>query len=392
MPSVNDMSYMQAATILNNIQYQVTGRTDPIENIAPGDFISIGNTVLAAGYDKVLNAITQVIGRTLMSIRPYNRKLADLYMTNMEWGSIIRKLKVADSDFEDAAAFELVDGQSIDQWTVKKSNVLQLNFYGQNVFDLQSDSIFDYQLDAAFRSPEELNRFFAMVSTRIENQKEQKNESIARMILCNFIAGKLAADNGIFHALTEYNSDTGSSLTSTTVYSPSNFPDFVYWLYAKLETLAGLMSERSMIFQINVAGKPINQHTERQNLKVKMYAPFMNAINARVRANTFDNTYLKMADTEPINFWQNILDPSSINCTPTYLTESGILTTAQSAVEESGVIGVMYDVDAMGVVTQKERALATPMNAKGAYSNIWYHWVQKWFTDFTEKGIVIVLD
>lgn len=392
MPSVNDMSYMQAATILNNIQYQVTGRTDPIENIAPGDFISIGNIVLAAGYDKVLNAITQVIGRTLMSIRPYNRKLADLYMTNMEWGSIIRKLKVADSDFEDAAAFELVDGQSIDQWTVKKSNVLQLNFYGQNVFDLQSDSIFDYQLDAAFRSPDELNRFFSMIATRIENQKEQKNESIARMIICNFIAGKLAADNGVFHALTEYNSETGSNLTSTTVYSPSNFPDFVYWLYAKLETLAGLMSERSQIFQINVAGKPIQQHTERQNLKVKMYAPFMNAINARVRANTFDNTYLKMADTEPINFWQNIMDPSAINCTPTYLTEAGILTTAQSAVEETGVIGVMYDVDAMGVVTQKERALATPMNAKGAYSNIWYHWVQKWFTDFTEKGIVIVLD
>lgn len=179
--SVNDMSYMQASTLLNSILGQVTGKTAG-DTIAPGDFISIGQTALAAGYDRVLNAITQVIGRTLMSIRPYERKLADLQMSNMEWGSIIRKLKLSDSDWQDSAEFELVDGESIDQWKVKKSKVLQLNYYGQNAYTLQSDSILMDQLDAAFHGPEELNRFFAMIATRIENQKEQKIEAVARML------------------------------------------------------------------------------------------------------------------------------------------------------------------------------------------------------------------
>jgi hypothetical protein len=151
------------------------------------------------------------------------------------------------------------------------------------------------------------------------------------------------------------------------------------------------MSERSQIFQINVTGKPINQHTERDNLKVKMFAPFMNAINARVRANTFDNTYLKMADTEAINYWQSIQTPEAIDVTPSYLNASGNIVTGERQ-QASDIIGVMYDVDAMGIVTEDERAMATPFNARGHYSNIFYSYVQKWYTDFTEKGIILKLD
>lgn len=388
--SVNQMGYEQAAVLLNSIVKQATGNTN-IQTNTPADFVSVATTALNAGYDKVLNAITQIIGRTLFSVRPYNRKLADLQMSDMEWGSIIRKLKIADVDWQDAAQFELVDGQAIDHWIVKKANVLQLNFYGQNTYELQSPSILMDQLDAAFKGPEELTRFFSMIATNLENQKEQKVESVARMLIGNFIGGKLAAANGVIHLLTEYNAETGESLTATSVYSPDNFPNFIYWLYARLETLAGLMSERSQIFQINVTGKPINQHTERDNLKVKMYAPFMNAINARVRANTFDNTYLRMADTEAMNYWQSIQTPAAIDVTPSYLNASGTIVTGERQ-QASDIIGVMYDVDAMGIVTQNERAMSTPFNARGHYSNIFYSYVQKWYTDFTEKGIILKLD
>lgn len=388
--SVNQMGYEQAAVLLNSIVKQATGNTN-IQTNTPADFVSVATTALNAGYDKVLNAITQIIGRTLFSVRPYNRKLADLQMSNMEWGSIIRKLKIADVDWQDAAQFELTDGISVDHWIVKKATVLQLNFYGQNTYELQSPSILMDQLDAAFRGPEELTRFFSMIATNIENQKEQKVESVARMLIGNFIGGKLAANSGVIHLLTEYNAETGETLTAANVYSPDNFGHFIYWLYARLETLAGLMSERSQIFQINVTGKPINQHTERDNLKVKMYAPFMNAINARVRANTFDNTYLRMADTEAMNYWQSIQTPAAIDVTPSYLNESGVIVTGERQ-QASDIIGVMYDVDAMGIVTQNERAMSTPFNARGHYSNIFYSYVQKWYTDFTEKGIILKLD
>jgi len=388
--SVNQMGYEQASVLLNSIVQQATGNS-AIASVTPADFISVGTTALNAGYDKVLNAITQIIGRTLFSVRPYDRKLADVSRTRMEWGSIIRKLKIADTDWSDSAEFELVDGESIDQWVVKKANVLQLNFYGQNTYELQAPSIYMYQLDQAFRGPEELNSFFSMIYTNIENQKEQKIESVARMIICNFIAAKIAINNGVIHALTEYNEDTGQSLTATTVFSPDNFPSFIYWLYARLETLAGLMSERSQLFQVNVTGKPIQQHTQRGNLKVKMYAPMMNAINARVKSTTFNDSYLKEADTEAMNYWQSIQTPNRIQTTPTYLQADGTITTG-SAVNNATVIGVMYDRDALGIVTENERTMQTPFNARGHYSNIYHTFVEKWLTDFSEKGMVICLD
>ena len=388
--SVNTMGYEQAATLLNNIVQQATG-SSAVASVAPSDFISVANTALAAGYDKVLNAITQLVGRTLVSVRDYRGKFVDMELSDMEWGSIIRKLKIADVDWQDSAEFDLTDGQSVDQWVVKKPNVLQLNFYGQNTFELQSPSIFMDQLDAAFSGPQELNRFFAGIGTTMANQRRQKDEAIRRMIIANFIGGKIAASNGVIHLLTEYNSDTGSTLTSTTVYAPANFPDFVYWLYARLETLAGLMSERSEEFQINVTGKEIKQFTDPANLRVKMYAPLMNAINARVRAKTFDNSYLEMAETEPVNFWQSIQSPNTIQVTPTYMDTSGAIVTG-AAQTLTDVVGIMYDRDAMGIVTQNERVMQTPFNARGHYSNIFWTYVQKWYSDFTEKAIILKMD
>lgn len=388
--SVNNMGYEQAATLLNNIVEQATGERS-VQTVSPSDFVSVANTALAAGYDKVLNAITQLVGRTLVSVRDYRGKFVDMELSDMEWGSIIRKLKIADVDWQDSAEFELVDGQAIDQWKVKKPNVLQLNFYGQNTFELQSPSVFMDQLDAAFSGPAELNRFVAGIGTTMANQRRQKDETVRRMLISNFIGGKIAASNGVIHLLTEYNTETGQSLTATTVMAPANFKDFVYWMYARLETLAGLMSERSQLFQINVTGKEINQFTDPANLRVKMYAPFMNAINARVRAQTFANSYLQMAETEAINFWQSIETPNRINVTPTYMDTTGQVITG-SNVTANDVIGIMYDRDAMGIVTQNERVMQTPFNARGHYSNIFWTYVQKWYSDFTEKAIVLKLD
>ena len=131
--SVNTMSFEQAATLLNNIREQVTGET----SIAPTDvtdFISVAQTTLRQGYDPVLQAISQVISQTIFSIRPYTRRFSGIQADAQRWGSITRKLSIADKDFDEDKRFELVDGQSVDMYKVNKPEILQTNFYGQNVF------------------------------------------------------------------------------------------------------------------------------------------------------------------------------------------------------------------------------------------------------------------
>lgn len=390
--SVNNMTFEQAATFITALTKQVTGET-VLTPVTSADFVSVATKTLAAGVDPVLSTLTQMISRTIFSMRAYNRHLADVITDTQRFGAITRKIKVVDQDFSNNAEFTLTDGVSVDPWTVKLANVLQLNFYGANVFDLDAYSVFRDQLNNAFRGPGEFAEFVGMLTQNDANIVEQKIETVSRMLVANFIAGKLTANNGIIHLLTEYNAETGLSLTSTSVYAPANFPDFVYWLYARLETLASMMSERSQLYQINITGKEINQFTNPENLRVKMYAPLMNAINARVRAKTFDNSYLQMAATEAINFWQSIGTPNTINMTPAYLdATTGAVVTAGSAVNNSTVVGVMYDRDALGINIINEWAAATPINPKGGYSNRFYHFTERYYTDFTEKGIVLCMD
>lgn len=387
--SVNNMSFENAAGILNNIRQQVTGES----GIAPtntGEFVSVATTLLQAGYDQVLNAITQMVSRTIFSIRPYNRKFGGIKVDSEQWGAIIRKLSIADKDFDNDVRFDLVDGQSVDHYKVNKPNVLQTNFYGQNVFE-KNYTIFKDQLDNAFTGPSEFGRFMSMVVQNISDMIEQAHESIARMTIANFVGGKNVAANGVIHLLTEYNNETGEELDATAVYAPANFGNFMKWMYARIATLSALMTERSIEFQINVTNKAISRHTPYDMQKLYLYAPLLNAMDARVLGDTFHENFLEYADVEAVNYWQAIDAPMQIKVTPSYMNTSGqIVTAAEQTI--TNLVGVLFDRDAIGFTTVNEWSATTPLNAKGGYWNTFHHFTERWYNDFTEKGIVLLLD
>ena len=387
--SVNTMSFEQAATLLNAVHSQVTGKTQ----IAPTDvsgFISVAQKVLQRGYDPVLNAITQVIGRTIFSIRPYASKFGGLQMDELEWGAITRKLVVADKPLEDNKAYDLVDGQSVDMYEVNKPQVLELNYYGAMTFS-KHYTIFRDQLNNAFRGPNEFGSFMSMVAQNVLDMITQTKESCARLAVANFVAGKITANNGVIHMLTEYNTETGESLTATSVYAPANFPNFIKWAYARIATLTGLLTERSEEFQFKVTGYDINRHTPLDKQKVYIYSDILNGMDARVLADAFHNDFLEFADVQPVNYWQSIEDRMKIEITPTYLAADGTLTTG-TAVTQDKIMGVIFDEDAVGYTTMNEFSGVTPFNARGEYWNQYYNYVLRYHNDFTEKGLVLLLD
>ena len=387
--SVNTMSFEDASAVLNNIRQQVTG----VASIAPvntAEFVSVGTTLLQSGYDPVLNAITQMVTKTIFSIRPYSRKFGGIKVDSEMWGSIVRKLAVADKPFEPNAEFDLVDGQSIDHYKVNKPDVLELKFYGAEDF-AKSYTIFKDQLNNAFTGVAEFSRFMAMVVQNVSDMIEQNFESIARMIIANYVGGKKVANNGVIHLLTEYNAETGLSLTSTTVYAPSNFGDFMKWVYARIATLTSLMTERSTEFQINVTGKPITRHTPFEYQKVYLYAKLLNDMNARVLADTYHYDFIEYADVEAVNYWQSIETPMSIDVTPNYLDADGTIKTGAEQ-NISNLVGVIFDREALGYTVMNEWSATTPLNASGGYWNTFYHFLMKWWVDYSEKGIILLLD
>lgn len=384
------MSFEQAATLLNAIHTQVTGET----GIAPTDvssFISVATATLKAGYNPVINAISQVVGRTVFSIRPYSAKFKGILMDSQKWGAITRKIAISDKPMENNKAFELVDGQSVDMYEVNKPNVIQFNYYGADTFS-KTITIFRDQLDNAFRGPEEFGSFMTLITQNALDMIEQSKESMARLALDNFIAGKI--DNhgaDVIHLLTEYNTETGLNLTATTVRQPANFPAFIKWAYARIATLTNMMTERSQMFQVQVTGHELNRHTPFERQKVYLLNWLLNNIDARVLAETYNYKFLEFADVEAVNYWQAIQNPDQVSITPTVLKADGSLDTG-SAVTQSNVMGVIFDEEAIGITVMNEFTGLSPLNIRGEYWNQTFNYVIRYMNDFTEKGIVLLLD
>lgn len=158
---VGNLTFDQVATILNAVHGQVTGST-ALATINTQNFVAVAQTTLKSGYEPVLAAISQILSKTIFSVRPYSRKLASLKADAVRYGNHVRKLVVLDNEWENDQSKSLTDGAAVDHYVVKKPKVVQTNFYGENIVQ-DHITIFKDQIDTAFSSPEELGRFFSMI-------------------------------------------------------------------------------------------------------------------------------------------------------------------------------------------------------------------------------------
>lgn len=387
---MNDLTTTQIYTVLNSIAAQATGQAQ-ITPVDAGTFTAVAQTALLAGYDNLINAISQVMSRTIFSVRPYSRKFKGIEVTEQQYGNHVRKLQEADSDWEEDHRLPLTDGQSIDMYKVKKPNTLQTNFYGQAVYSRRI-TLFKDQLDVAFSDPEELGRFMAMRMQNVSDMIEQAHESLARMCLGNLTAGTIGIGDArqVYHLLTEYNAATGGAFTHTSIMSPDNFKSFIQWAFARIAEVSSLLTERSELFHTNIAGKTIKRHTPYRDQRVFLQAKANYQIEAMVRANTFNNNFLNMAVNEVVNYWQDINTPDQININATYMKPDGTL--VEETVEQDKLFAVMFDREAAGYTIINQWSAPTPFNADGGYSNIFWHFTDRYWNDFTENCVVFLLD
>lgn len=388
--------FNDAAVLLNSIVSQATGRT----SITPTnlqDFISVGQTALSVGPDPLMQAISQVLSRTIFSVRPYSEKFSGLRADALRWGNHVRKLSIADSDWEsdqryyESAADFLDNGDSVDMYKIKMPNVLQTNFYGQNVVQ-RSITIFRDQLNVAFSNPEDFMRFVSMIMQNVSDQLAQAREGTARMALANFIGGKYILGEGhVFHLIDEYNSATQQSLTAATIFNPANYATFIRWVYGFIKTVSDRMTERSVIYQQNVTGKAISRHTPKARQKLYISAPDINRMDAEVLSITFNEDRLNLGEVESVGYWQSIETPNSVSVTPSYMGTDGNIVNGTAQVVNN-IFGLLFDEEAIMVQSVNEWSAPTPFNPAGGYTNTYWHQSNRYLNDFTEKGVLFLLD
>ena len=425
--SVNQMQIEQASSLMTAIYNQATGSSlAGINNL--GEFVSVGTTLLQMDRDPLLRAINQAFSRTIVAARPFTETLRGMEVDNEAWGGIVRKLSFLDkkiADYDDgyprnpsltADPNMIKDGVSVDMFVQNKPAVIQTNFYGGDTYQ-DSLTIYNGQLKTAFSSPAEFSAFWSGAQQNMLNKLSQMRENWKRIAIVNMIGGRLASEtdntvntNGtVVHLITEYKNATGNTtITSSNWQSNSEILPFTRWLYGYLNTLVSYMGNRTSKYHTDYdyanAGMAARQGIDAsrvgslmrqsapQDIKVYLLTELVNQIDSQVLSDTYHNNMLRWVDYDKIDFFQSIDSPMGIEVTPTYINNVGTLVTPDDPVANDNVVGIIFDRDAMGISVFDEGMDATVWNTRMRGYNEWFFETVRFWNDFTENSVVLVMD
>ena len=224
---------------------------------------------------------------------------------------------------------------------------------------------------------------------------EADRRNLANNLMANHLTGMtVTSPNSVVYLLDEYNAQQGTKLTVQDVYKEANFPGFAKYAYGRINDISRLMKERSINWhqnwEIGSTTYNIMRHTPYDRQHLYLYSGTQSQIDARVIPEVFHDNMLKYRDAEQVTFWQNIDERETISATPVVTTAAGVAS-KNAAVQLSNVFGCLLDWDAIGYTPKLSRVVPTPMNARGLYTNFWYHYGWSWYDDFTENAVLFLM-
>ena len=407
-PNINNAEFVQAATLLNGLLSQATGKSNIAVVTNLGEWVSQAQTAAKLGYDVLTSQLTQMVTKTIFASRPWERKLRDLYFDGERWGNHIRKVNFLARDFMNDDRYTITFDQDNPQQIPYKNEVIQTNFYGQEMVQA-AWTIYKDQWDMAFRGPAELNQFVGGLMTEVRNQIEQGTEQISRATLANEIGATLVSaatkTERVVNLCYEYVQRVGVTLESGQTAKeycmlPANFEGFIRFMFARIKNVSDRMTNRSAMYHndIRVGGengttKTILRHTPKQMQRLYLYSPLVAEIDARVLAVTFNPSYLTFGEREDVDFWQSASTPDTIKNQPSYIDIDGnpAIYTTNGGINQGDIVGILMDRDACGVTPINEWSAPAPFNAKHGFQTTYWHRSLRMFNDQTENSVVFLL-
>lgn len=389
------LSANQIYTIVNEVAQQAMGsKTMAVVNNA--GLVALGNTVLGSNETKnnFINALTDRIGRTIVSFRAYHSHFPDFERDAIEWGNILQKLKVAMPDAESDDSFNLQDGKSVDQYKINKPKVNQLLFTNEAPWQTHITVHLD-ELEKAFVDSSAMGAFisgmFGEVQNRIELAMENLSIDCVNNYMAEMIKRKTQRPSRVINLVTEYN--TTYELEGPQAVKPENALENTFFLtYAvrRINTISATMEYMTsgMYNDTAYAGGDTqngiySRHTPKSEQRLMLYIDLVNSLKTDVNSKAFNMKEVAIdIPFQTVPFWQSLKTPDGINIQPA---------SGGSAISQAGVMGILFDREAMGTFKNKYTSLTSPINAAGKYYNVFYHMITMYYNDLTENAVVFLL-
>lgn len=388
------LSYTQIASFLTAAYQQATGYTT-LASLSFDTLQQVFSTDNVASEDNLYAYLDNVIGKTLFAVRPISEPMRSIEWEPSRYGDITRKLTPITTEPVNNREWDI--GTELQQVTPDFAcctapvlqDFLAVRISGGNTY-AREWTLYRDQMNAAFQSESQVVDFFSMLATERTNRMKMDRVGEKRALVNNAILG-LYNYNRQFNALTQYNADTGSSYTTTTIMAPGVFREFMIWLAAKIDYFRQLMEDNGRMFHSDISGKEVDRHTPMSRQKLYLHSAFEKYFRANC-SNLFNPAYLpEFAAVESVAYWQDPVSAMDVQGTcQTIDLSTGNTQTITTALCEN-VIGVLFDDDFMGLSNINNWSAPEPYNARYGFQNFWWHNTYRSITDFTENAIIIRL-
>ena len=389
--------------IMNQLTKQISGQ-DSISVTDTTSFVSAGTSVLAAGYEKVFEALSVLISRTIVAARPYEGKFKLINAESNAFDNRARKISFYSKLAQASGAFNTQTytnlGAGLDDtsgagsmWEQNPSIPVEKYFFSSATYDFQHTEYVE-QLKIAFQNEASFLDFLNGMRTEIMNDLEQQKEAKARALVLDRIAGtKLLVDKGELGAecavnlTADFNSKHGTTYTTQELLEEHTIA-FLKHFIARIKNDSDMLTNRTALFhdpmtkQISGVDYNVLRHTPKALQKLIYNSRLFTQIDLDL-SEIFHPEYLERPNGEGVQYWQGVSDPFKVDIKPA-LPENA----TSSEVEIPIVVGLLFDYDALISNIRYEGMLATPINPRHMYRNEFWHFLFSNWNDYSENGIL----
>lgn len=378
------MKVEQIATIANQISKEVVGE-QAIQTVDLSNVVDMGNEIFdTKNVENYVKKLIDHIGKVVFVNRPYSGSAPSVLMDGWEYGSVLEKISMgAMPEAVENDSWKLTNGTSYDP-NIFNGPTVNAKFYdSKNTFEIQM-SFAERQVKSAFDNATQLNAFFSMIETSINNSMTIKLDQLIMDTICNMIGWTIKkGTDGLtkVNVLSMYNAQFGTTLAADKALTT---PEFIRYASLVIKQYISRIKKLSVLFNI---GKQ-ERFTPQDRMHLIMLDSLKSASDVYLQSDVYHNELTQLPASEGVTFWQGSGTSYTFNdISKVMVTIPSGDSGAKEAVEQTGILAVMFDRDALGVCNVDQR-VTTNYNPRAEFYNNWYKFDAGYFNDTNENFIV----
>ena len=378
------MKVTQLKDIVNTVTSEVLGKEDVVsEDLS--NLVDVGNEIINTdNVDNYVKKLIDRIGKVIFVNRLYAGGVPSVLMDSWEFGSIVEKISADMPDADENDSWKLENGQEYSQDTFYQPTVSAKFFNSKVTFDVKL-SFTTQQVKESFSSVNELNAFLSMLETGVKNSMTVKLDSLIMRTINNMTAQTLYKGQAMqkVNLLTAYNKATGQTLKADKALLNKDFLKFASLVIKKYQARITKMSKL-----FNQGEKA--RFTNINDLHTVLLSDFADSAEVYLMSDTYHNDTVSLPQHETVPYWQGSGKTYSFADVSTIKVKINDGTKTAKDVTQAGIIGVMFDTNALGVSNLNQRT-TTAYNARAEFYTNFYKMDAGYFNDLNENFVVFYI-